>query len=343
MRPVAVVASGMVTAVGFDSPSTCAAIRSGLSAAAETLFIDDGGEPLIGSAVQFETPVRGFEKLVRLIVPAIAECLAAATTIPADEIPLILLLPERGRPGLPMDLERRLGVEVEARLGLRFHRDSVVHCAGRIGIAHGLRAAEHLLHDGGRPACIVAGVDSLLTGPALAALEIKERLLTSRNSNGFIPGEAGTAVLIMPAGRTRAAELQCLGIGWGTEKSTVESEKPLRADGMVEAIRTGLADAGVTYDDLSYRLVDVSGEQYGFKEAALAVGRTLRKVKPTFPIWHPAECVGEVGAAIGPCMLGVALAAARKGYAPGKGALCQFTSDDGARGTAPLHWMERTG
>ena len=100
---------------------------------------------------------------------------------------------------------------------------------------------------------------------------------------------------------------------------------------MVQAFKAAFADAGRTPADVDYRITDSNGEQYWFKEAALALTRTLRVRKEQFDIWHPADCVGEVGAAIGPCALGVALAAARKNYAPGRGPLCHFSGDDGER------------
>ena len=51
------------------------------------------------------------------------------------------------------------------------------------------------------------------------------------------------------------------------------TEQPLRADGLKEAIEAAFQDSGLTFDDVHYRLVDVGGEQYGFKEAALALAR----------------------------------------------------------------------
>ena len=82
---------------------------------------------------------------------------------------------------------------------------------------------------------------------------------------------------------------------------------------------------------MDFRITDISGEQYGFKEASLALSRLLRVRKEEFDIWHPADCIGEVGAAALPCMLGVALFAARKGYAPGPAILCHLGNDDGKR------------
>ena len=90
--------------------------------------------------------------------------------------------------------------------------------------------------------------------------------------------------------------------------------------------------------DLDFRITDNSGEQYYFKESALALSRNLRQRKTAFDIWHPADCIGEVGAAIGPCVLGIALAAARKGYAPGPGVLCHFANDDGERAALMLRY-----
>jgi 3-oxoacyl-[acyl-carrier-protein] synthase I len=74
-----------------------------------------------------------------------------------------------------------------------------------------------------------------------------------------------------------------------------------------------------------------NGEQFWFREAALALSRTMRATKPRLELWHPSDCIGEVGAAAVPCAIAVAMAAARKAYAPGRGVLGQFGADDGGR------------
>ena len=81
---------------------------------------------------------------------------------------------------------------------------------------------------------------------------------------------------------------------------------------MVQAFRAALEDAGCTLGDLDFRITDVSGEQYMFKEAALAMTRLLRKRKEEFDIWHPADCIGETGAAIGPVIFNVVMTATQK-------------------------------
>jgi len=331
MQPVSVIASGMVTAVGLNAPSSCAAIRCAIDNFSETRFMDSGGEWIIGAQVPLEQPWRGLPKLVHMAAPAIRECLAHIGNARPEMIPLLLCVAEKERPGRLGGVDDQLFHDIEAELGVRFNSSSGVIARGRVAGALALGEARRLIYEERVPLCIVAGTDSYLVASTLDAYQKADRLLTSQNSNGFIPGEAGAAVLIGPPGHGREPELLCTGFGMGKEKATIDSEEPLRADGLVEAFRAAFAEAGQTIDDLDYRLTDSNGEQYWFKEAALAMTRTLRARKERFQIWHPADCIGETGAAVGPCTLGIALAASRKRYSPGPGILFHFGAEDGER------------
>lgn len=331
MQPVSVIASGMVTAVGLNAPSSCAAIRCAIDNFSETRFMDSGGEWIIGSQVPLEQPWRGLPKLVHMAAPAIQECLAHTGNVRPEMIPLLLCVAEKERPGRLAGLDDQLFHDIEARLGVHFHPHSGVIARGRVAGALALAEARRLIYEERVPFCIIAGTDSFLVAATLASYEKADRLLTSQNSNGFIPGEASAAVLIGPPRRSNEPELLCLGLGAGQEKATIDSEEPFRADGLVQAFQSAFADSGRTFADVDYRITDSNGEQYWFKEAAVAVTRLLREHKELLEIWHPADCVGEIGAASAPCVLGVALAAARNRYAPGRGALCHFSADDGER------------
>jgi 3-oxoacyl-[acyl-carrier-protein] synthase I len=335
VKPLSIVASGMMTGVGLDAPSSCAAIRAAIDRFEETRFMDRGGEWIIGSEVPLTPPSRGREKLLRMAVSAVGECLRAVADLHPGKIALLLCLSELDRPGRFAGLDATLLSDVQQHRGVRFHAASKVITGGRVGGVHAVVEARQLL-DEGCAACIVAGADTFLVAGTLDAYERKDRLLTSVNSNGFIPGEAGAAVLLGDAQKFPDAKLFCLGVGYGHEQATIESEEPLRADGLAEAFRAAIADAGCTFDDVDYRLTDINGEQYMFKESALAIARTIRKVKPEFDLWHPADCIGAVGAAIVPCVVAVARAAAGKEYAPGPGVLCHFSNDDGARAAVVL-------
>jgi 3-oxoacyl-[acyl-carrier-protein] synthase-1 len=110
---------------------------------------------------------------------------------------------------------------------------------------------------------------------------------------------------------------------------------------MVQAFKSALADATWDLGHADYRLADLSGEQYGFKEAALALTRVLRTRKEEFDIWHPADCVGETGAAAALILVAVARAAVDRDYAPGPRAIAHLAGDDGQRAAFLLEGSSR--
>ena len=57
------------------------------------------------------------------------------------------------------------------------------------------------------------------------------------------------------------------------EKATIESDEPLRGDGLAAAYRQALDAAGLGLHEIDYRIADLSGEQYWFKEAASLLPR----------------------------------------------------------------------
>ena len=326
--PVSILGCGMMTGVGLTAEASCAAIRCAIDNFQETRFIARGGEWIMGSEVPLDQPWRGIPKLARLLAGPLRECLDLIPDTAPETIPVFLAVAEEERPGRLDGLGTPLFYQASELLGVRFHERSDVIPQGRVGGAVALYRASRMINEEGFPYVIVAGVDSYLVAGTLNAYDERERLLTSENSDGFIPGEAGGAVLVGPATRSG---LICQGMGFALEKATIESEEPLRADGMTAAISKALEAAGLTMGDLDYRITDISGEQYQFKEASLALSRLLRVRKEEFDILHPADCVGEVGAAALPCVLGVILFAEQKSYALAPRSIAHFGNDDGRR------------
>ena len=158
--------------------------------------MDKGGEWIVGSQVPLDQPWRGLPKLLHMVVPAIRECLAHIGNVRPEMIPLLLCVAEKDRPGRLEGLDDRLFSDVQTELGVRFHPRSSVIPHGRVAGGLAMLQACKLLHEERLPFCVIAGVDSYLVASTLAAYEEKSRLLTSQNSNGFIPGEAGAAVLV---------------------------------------------------------------------------------------------------------------------------------------------------
>ena len=334
--PLAILKTGLVTSVGLTAPSSCAAIRAKLTNPSETRFIDSGGEWILAHQVTLEQPWRGLAKLSKMAAMAIVEALA---DVPKDEwiqIPLLLCVAEPERPGRLDGLDDRLFQDIQAELGATFAPASAIVAHGRVGVAVALAQARKLLA-GGCARVLVTATDSLLTWPTLSHYEREDRLLTAHNSNGFMPGE-GAGALLVGAGKGDAGELVCTGIGFGREAAQLDSGEPLRAEGLSLAIKAALADAGCAMHDMDFRITDLSGEQYYFKEAALALSRTLRQRKEEFDIWHPAECTGEQGATAGLAVVALADAACRKAFTKGPNILAHMANDAGQRAALALQF-----
>ena len=99
------------------------------------------------------------------------------------------------------------------------------------------------------------------------------------------------------------------------------TDEPLLGVGLTRAADLALTEAGVGMHDIDFRLSDVTGESYGFKEQVLAVNKLLKVHKEEFPLWHYADAIGDTGAAAGLCQLAIAYQAFVKGYAPGRRAV----------------------
>jgi 3-oxoacyl-[acyl-carrier-protein] synthase-1 len=330
-HPLAVLGVGLVSGVGSSAETSCAAIRCGINNFRETAFIGRDGEPLVGSAVVLEEPWRGTVKIAKMVARAIAECLAVEEGAQPDQIPFLVCIAEAERPGRFEALARVILEDIEQELGTRLHPHSRVFEQGRVGAAVALLHARRMLLGGRHHRVIVAGADSFLTGATLAAYDRQDRLLRRANSNGFIPGEAAGAVLLTTWDELVTTPLLVCGLGFAREPAPLDSGRPLRADGLVQAIRSALGEAEVALKDCDQRIADMNGEQYRFREAALAITRMLRDRKVLFSLWHPADCIGEVGAATLPAMLAMLYHGARKDYLPGPRFLGHIGNDDDKR------------
>ncbi|WP_342113451.1 hypothetical protein [Pseudoduganella sp. OTU4001] len=337
--PLAVVNVGLVTGVGHNAASTCAAIRAAVDNFEDTGFVDGAGEWIRGCQVAVPQSLRGSAKLKKMAAEAIAECLAGCPESQISEIPLLFCGPERERKGQPLGDEREFMHALQEALGGRLHPASKVIAQGHASIAFALQMAREMIQHHGARRVLVAAADSLLVSSTLDWFEGRERLLTSKNSNGFIAGEAGAAILL-EAAAIDGRGLTCIGLGIGKENATIHSDQPLRADGLCEAIRNSLSEAGWNMGDIDFRICDLAGEQYHFKEASLALLRLLRQRKEEFDIWHPADCIGEVGAAIGLVLISVLKVACEKGYSKGHRMLAHLGNDDGTRAAMVFTWRQ---
>lgn len=337
---VSLPSGGMVCAVGHTAAAACAAIRAGLCGFQDLPYPDDKGEPHRGAPVPglpwFE---RSIDRLSALLSMAVGDCLAGAPSLGPDPLPLLVGIAEPGRPGgLIASRAAVLLEDVERSLNVRLHPTlSGVIAAGHVAVFRALATARNMVTGGAAPACLVAGVDSYLNAASLRWLNTHFRLKTPTNSDGVIPGEAASCVLVERRARSGGISIGLVGLGFGHEPAGIMTEEPpLLARGMVAASRGALAEAGLALNDIDLRISDVAGEGYAFKEMALTLQKLQRVRTEAAPLWHPAEAIGDTGAAAGACQIVTAIHAFQKGYVPGPRALLHGSAVGGDRATALL-------
>jgi 3-oxoacyl-[acyl-carrier-protein] synthase-1 len=216
-----------------------------------------------------------------------------------------------------------------------FHPQSYALWRQRCGFVSAL--AQDLIYRQNQRYVLITGLDSLLDPAILAHYGGNLygegcRLLSDECSNGFIPGEAATAVLLSKPDRNNS-NVVIAGVGESEEQAVIgDEEHILKGQGLTQAINNASKDAGIPIHETTFRGASVSGEDYFFREASLAQYRTLKQKVPEHRLWHPADSIGEVGAAMGGAMVVMVYYAFAGRYAPGDIALCHISNDNPQRG-----------
>ena len=315
-------------------------MRAGISALADFSTVDRSGERVVGAVVPgLALDLDPIERRLQLLEPALRECLASRTVEQVQKIPLLLGLSEVDGPVSSSGMAEGILPAIEQRLGARFLQEhSRAASLGRTAGLELLGEARVLIEEGVAPACLICGVDSGVATGALRWLEQRWRLRTSENADGVIPGEAAAAVLLESTpSRALARPVRVVGLGFAAEEATVMNEEPLLGLGLTQASKLALDEAGIEMHQIGFRISDLTGESYGFREQALVIGRLLRVHREEgYPLWHPSEYVGDTGAAAGVLQLAMAFHAYEGSYAPGKVAMCFTGTDRGRRAVALL-------
>jgi len=335
-----------VCPVGFDAASTAAAIRAGISALHESdEYVDVEGAPIKVADLPLVEDVTDDEELedrVASVARVAREQRHTEGTPPqiTGGAPLIHAVASRERPGVRFEGEN---LELLASLA-ETARPLVGEVSGE-QIAEGNAAAltalevavRKLQRDPGR-ACVVIAIDSLLDERTLDWLELGERLLSASHgrNQAFAPGEAAACFVVEDAavasahGRPALAEIS--GIATAREPLPRSSGRSSRAEGLSKAVsaalRAGVRDVG-TIDAV---LADLNGEHNRAVEWALTQVRCLGRHKHA--LWHPADCIGDSGAASGGLLVNLAATWISRGFI--RRALCVCSDDFGPRGAAVL-------
>jgi 3-oxoacyl-[acyl-carrier-protein] synthase-1 len=363
---LAVSGIGMVSSLGLDAPTGCAAARAGLSRAAPldafALYSEAewGNVGVVGHAArEFTRGFEGFGKLVRLGSGALSDLLQG-TSLQPEEWQRAALCVAASSSYFESEAARRpdanretataaaqLAQAVQSDLLARLcalHRldiDSTrrfVFRGDQAGFCHALLHAQQLLAEGVADRCIVGGIDALTEAPVLDAAHRFHVLKTEHQAAGFQPGEAAAFVLVEPAATAQAAGRPVLArvtaVAVGRETVARHADEPALGVGLAATVSACLRARPEAATSVGWMLGDLNGDAFRANDWGHALVRLLPE-HPQLgdcPMTLPAEAFGELGAAAGPVGLCMAVRAFARGYAPAPSALAWLTSYNGARG-----------
>ncbi len=315
---------GLVTAVGMGSAQTAACVLAGLDGLEETAILNARLQPLVMGllpesslpplAAQLEE-VDGLDprprRMLRLAVPALDEVVSALPeSVRSAEIPLLVATPERhpemSEPIPEAFLDHRA---LQSGLDLDWSRSRTFE-TGRAGVYRAVEEALGMLARREIDRVLVGGIDTPLDLNLLALLDREGRLLAPGVMDGFLPGEGagflllgrdGSDVLdgLVPIARIAAAAV-------GHEPGHRRSDEPYRGDGLAGTFSTLFSRSGPLDRPVQTAWLGLNGESFPAKEWSVASIRSSQEISSEVDVRHPADCFGDIGAALGPVMLGLA-------------------------------------
>ena len=343
--PIAVTGVGAISAVGSNAEQTCASVRAGIMGLAEHLYYQpttrepgwDDDEPLLVAPVGSIDPfLDGPGRLLELATSALMD-LAGSAGLKRREIGSGALLISLPAPDAVVDgwgLAREFVPSLRRRTGLSAFKAERTTQTGHTGMIELLREASDLLSTRAVDLCVLLGVDSYLSGDRMELLDAAYRIKSARNVDGFVPGEAATALLLETPRRAaeRAATVHAVisGVGFGAEPETAASEKQSTGAGLCQALRA-LVERPRRAE---WVICDLNGESYRSFEWGVAMARLGEELGGVKQLVHPASSFGDIGAATGGAMVAVAAAAFRRGYAPASEAVLWSSGAGAVRAAA---------
>jgi 3-oxoacyl-[acyl-carrier-protein] synthase-1 len=337
---------GAVSAGGPTVAETCATIRSGIAAIAQSeefTVADPQGHKLpalCGAAIGITDGQRRFPRHLRMAAPACAEALNAAGLDPklVARSGFYLCLQERDRPGMDNRPEQILLSKLGGVLGLAdLEKRGKVYCAGHAGAFIALEQAVLDLAAGKYASAVIGAVDTYLDEITLEWLLDCKRLKTSTTDRGFLPGEGAAFIVIESARaattRRKPAVAVLYGPATAVEANSIYDDTPCQGVGLSECIGKTLAQAPELGKKTGLIVCDLNGERYRSLEWGLAAPRALAGIALDPPLVHPTDSIGDTGAASAAINICYAATALARGFAGTADILIWGSSDDGERGS----------
>ncbi|MEM9103278.1 MAG: beta-ketoacyl synthase N-terminal-like domain-containing protein [Pseudomonadota bacterium] len=335
-----IVNTGMITPIGANTAMTEAAIRAGISGQRIAALYETPLSRINMAIVPTEAlPYLKVDLLRNLSVNARQARLLRLADAALDDDhlkinlkeltvppPLFLAGPEP-LPGEVLPMRSAFIKNLQTQTGFAFDLElSKVFPMGRAASFYALQSAFETLEHSEHDFVLLGGVDSYWHQMTLAQLARQERLNSEKNSmDAFVASEAA-AFLLLTKNESFQNARKIYRPGISEESGHRYSDDPYLGDGLAQAFRTAIYNAQGANIQSVYS--SHNGESFSSKEFGVAMIRSNDDLGEHCTHEHPVDCLGDVGAAIGPILLALSSIQNRNAT------LCYGASDDEFRGAA---------
>ena len=182
---------------------------------------------------------------------------------------------------------------------------------------------------------VVGGVDTFFDFNLLARLDREGRVLGNRVMDGFIPGEGAAFFVLsaqldgapLPGGRA----VRVLGTATTRDPGHRYGSEPARGEGLSIALDALREKVGSFPAPIGTTFAGFNGESFDAKLWGIASLRHRELFAPAMRMQHPADCMGDTGAASGALLTVLAAAALTRGERVGPALVWAASDRESAR------------
>lgn len=341
---VAVVATGTYNAIAPSVYQTWAWYRAETTGSVGSPFRLPSGNVLTFARVrQLEPRIFGADRFEALAVQATEQLVPTLRKLPREtRIGFVFCLPlwadARTGTGLGAVVRRR----IESRLLVPFIEAGYdvigrAEARGHAAFAHGVLDVVRMFESDALDVAVIIGVDSHYHPDLLEVLFEDKRVIDADWRDGFIPGEAASAVALARGvvakelGLERIATLDT--VATDHEVATIDNHIGMQGQGLTRPAMEACKRLREEDRYLDWWLSDATGEPLRILELQVVWPRASTHAM------HPQSAIdllpvhfGEIGAATMPTALALGIEGLRRGSPAGRTVVCTGSSDDGARG-----------
>jgi 3-oxoacyl-[acyl-carrier-protein] synthase I len=313
-----ITASSVLCAGGRGTDQVWATVRAGVSCIGSSHVIGKDSQPIQMGLVpadelqplpeSFDTlnlPSRA-RRMLQLAAPVLQSVGAALGGGPIVALIGMPKLIDTEEPWLA-DFLSHLGALAEVSLDMDQSR---VVPMGRAAALMCLETALQLLEHNPGATVLVGGVDTYLDLLVLSELDAENRLLGQAVMDGFIPGEGAAFLVLNDSGAASTSgnglPVHVLGASSELDPGHRYGTEPALGEGLANAMHKLRGALASTPDPVATVFAGFNGESFDGKGWGVARLRHRDFFSAESVIQHPADCIGDTGAASGAILTALA-------------------------------------